>query len=95
MIVLDLKLKGVYGFDDFCINFTYPKKLVKSILGEAHLEGRERFRYKKVNVLMGTNATGKTSLGRALLKIFSYINSGCIWKRYTCSTLHDASKRNY
>ncbi|MBQ9211685.1 MAG: ATP-binding protein [Clostridia bacterium] len=76
MIVLDLKLKGIYGFDDFSINFTYPKKLVKSILGEEHLEGRERFRYKKVNVLMGTNATGKTSLGRALLKICSYINSG-------------------
>lgn len=76
MIVLDLKLKGVYGFDNFSINFTYPKKLVKSIIGDEHLEGRERFRYKKINILMGTNATGKTSLGRALLKIFSYINSG-------------------
>ena len=76
MIVLDLSLKGIYGFDDFGINFTYPKKLVKSIIGDEHLDGRERFRYKKVNVLMGSNATGKTSLGRALLKIFSYINSG-------------------
>ena len=76
MIVLDLKLRGVYGFDDFSINFTYPKKLVKSILGDEHLRGRERFRYKKVNVLMGSNATGKTSLGRALLKIFGYINTG-------------------
>ena len=76
MIVLDLKLRGVYGFDDFSINFTYPKKLVKSILGDEHLRGRERFRYKKVNVLMGSNATGKTSLGRALLKILGYINTG-------------------
>ena len=76
MIVLDLKLKGIYGFDDFSINFTYPKKLVKSIIGDEHLEGRERFRYKKINILMGSNATGKTSLGRALLKIFSYINTG-------------------
>ena len=76
MIVLDLKLKGVYGFDDFSINFTYPKKLVKSIIGDEHLEGRERFRYKKVNILMGCNATGKTSLGRALLKIFNFINTG-------------------
>ena len=76
MIVLDLKLKGIYGFDDFSINFTYPKKLVKSIIGDEHLEGRERFRYKKVNILMGSNATGKTSLGRALLKIFSFINTG-------------------
>ena len=76
MIVLKLDLKGIYGFDEFSINFTYPKKLVKSIIGDEHLEGRERFRYKKINVLMGSNATGKTSLGRVLLKIFSYINSG-------------------
>ncbi|MBR1711099.1 MAG: ATP-binding protein [Clostridia bacterium] len=76
MIVLNLDLKGVYGFDDFSINFTYPKKLVKSIIGDEHLEGRERFRYKKINILMGSNATGKTSLGRALLKIFNYINTG-------------------
>lgn len=76
MIVLDLCLKGIYGFDDFSINMTYPKKLVKSIIGDEHLEGRERFRYKKINILMGSNATGKTSLGRALLKIFGYINTG-------------------
>lgn len=76
MVVLDLLLKGVYGFDDFGINLTYPKKLVKSIIGNEHLKGRERFRYKKINVLMGANATGKTSLGRALLKIFGYLNSG-------------------
>lgn len=76
MIVLNLELKGIYGFDDFSINFTYPKRLVKSIVGDEHLEGRERFRYKKINLLMGSNATGKTSLGRALLKIFGYINTG-------------------
>lgn len=76
MIVLNLKLKGIYGFDDFEINFTYPKKLVKSIIGSEHLEGRERFRYKKINVLMGSNATGKTSIGKALLKITNFINDG-------------------
>lgn len=76
MIVLNLDLKGIYGFDDFSINLTYPKKLVKSIVGDEHLKGRERFRYKKINLLMGSNATGKTSLGRALLKIFGYINTG-------------------
>ena len=47
MIILNLKLNGIYGFDDFEINFTYPKKLVKSIVGDEHLKGRERFRYKK------------------------------------------------
>ncbi len=76
MIVLDLKLNGIYGFEDFEINFTYPKKVVNSIIDDEHLMGRERFRYKKVVILMGANATGKTSLGRALMKIMTYINTG-------------------
>ena len=46
MIVLDLKLRGIYGFDDFCINFTYPEKPVKSIIGDEHLAGHDRFRYR-------------------------------------------------
>jgi len=73
MIVMDVKLKHIYGFDDFNISFTYPRKLSVSLIGSEALEGRERFRYKKAVILMGSNATGKTSLGRTLLKIFSSI----------------------
>jgi hypothetical protein len=73
MIVMDVRLNHVYGFDDFHINFTYPRKLSVSLLGSETLEGRDRFRFKKAVILMGTNATGKTSLGRALLKIFKSI----------------------
>lgn len=73
MIIMDVKLNHVYGFDDFRLNFTYPRKLSVSLIGEENLEGRERFRYKKAVILMGNNATGKTSLGKALLKIFSSI----------------------
>ena len=63
MIVLNLTLDGIYGFNDFMINFTYPKKIVNSIVERENLAGRE-------------NATGKTSLGRALLRIFEYIATG-------------------
>lgn len=73
MIIMDVKLNNIYGFDDFHMSFTYPRKLSVSLIGEEALEGRERFRYKKAVILMGANATGKTSLGRALLKIFSSI----------------------
>lgn len=59
MIVLDLELKEIYGFNDFHINFSYPKKIVNSIIDQEHLKGRERFRYKKAVILMGANATGK------------------------------------
>ena len=76
MIVLNVTLDNIYGFNDFNINFTYPKKIVNSIIEEENLKYRPYFRYKKAVVLMGANATGKTSLGKAFLKIFQYINSG-------------------
>ena len=76
MILMGLSLDGIYGFHNFTINFSYPKKIVNSIIDAEHLKGRERFRYKKAVILMGANATGKTSLGRALLRIFEYIATG-------------------
>ena len=53
MIILDVKLNNIYGFDDFHINFTYPKKVVGSLIEDEHLDGRERFRYLKAVILMG------------------------------------------
>ena len=76
MIVLDVKLNNILGFSDFKINFSYPKKIVNSIIENEHLADRPNFRYKKVVLLMGANATGKTSLGKALSRIFKFINSG-------------------
>lgn len=76
MIVMNLELDNIYGFKDFKINFSYPKKIVNSIIENEYLEGRPNFRYKKAIVLLGANATGKTSLGRALLRIFAFLETG-------------------
>ncbi len=76
MIVMDLTLNNILGFGDFHINFSYPKKIVNSIIENEYLAGRPNFRYKKAVILMGANATGKTSLGKALLHIFKFIGSG-------------------
>ena len=76
MIILNLKLDGIYGFNNFEFSFTYPKKVVNSIIEDEHLEDRERFRYKKAVILMGANAIEKTSLGKALLKIITFVNTG-------------------
>lgn len=46
MVVLQLTPNNIYGFDDFNINFTYPKKILNSFIEGENLEGRERFRYK-------------------------------------------------
>ncbi len=76
MIVMNLNLKNIFGFTDFNINFSYPKKIVNSLIENECLKDRPNFRYKKAIILMGANATGKTSLGKALLRIFKFIGSG-------------------
>ncbi len=76
MLVMDLTLNNIFGFNDFHINFSYPKKIVNSMIENEHLAGRPNFRYKKAVILMGANATGKTSLGKALLRIFRFMESG-------------------
>ena len=52
VVILNLVLKKIYGFDDFTINFSYPKKIVNCFIEEEHLKDRERFRYKKAGKKM-------------------------------------------
>ena len=74
MVILNVKLDNIFGFRNFEINFSYPKKIVNSIIPEEHLPGRPNFRYKKAMILMGANASGKTTLGKALFLIFEYLS---------------------
>lgn len=74
MVVMNLELNNLFGFQDFKVNFSYPKKLVKSTIENEYLETKPNFRYKKVNILMGANASGKTSLGKALVDIFNFLS---------------------
>ena len=75
MILLKISLDNVYGFKRFEANFSYPRKIVNSIIEEEYLQDRPNFRYKKAVILMGANASGKTCLGKALLNIFKMVNS--------------------
>ena len=74
MVILDIMLDNFYSFKDFHMNLTYPKKIVGSSINNEHLSERPNFRYKKVNIIMGANASGKTTLGRTLMKIFNFID---------------------
>ena len=73
MIIMNLELDNIYGFKDFKMNFAYPKRIVGSTIENEHLPLRPNFRYKKVNIIMGSNASGKTTLGKAIRDIFNYI----------------------
>lgn len=74
MVVLDVRLDNLYGFRNFHMNLTYPKKIVDSSILDEHLTGHPSFRYKKVNIIMGANASGKSTFGRALMSIFNFID---------------------
>lgn len=74
MVVLDIQLDNLYAFKKFHLNLSYPKKIVGSCIENEHLVDRPNFRYKKVNVIMGANASGKSTLGRALMNIFNFID---------------------
>ena len=73
MIVMNLELDNILGFDDFIINFSYPRKIVNSTIEGEYLPNKTNFRFKKVNILLGVNASGKTSLGKAMMHIFNFI----------------------
>ncbi len=91
MVVMSVKLRKIYGFDDFSIDFSYPKKIVNSLISEEHLPGRERFRYRKAVILMGANATGKTCLGKALKGIFDFLKDSNPAHLYEMATGEGAS----
>ncbi len=74
MVILDIRLDNLYAFKNFHMNLTYPKKIVDSSIEAEYLAGRPNFRYKKVNIIMGANATGKTTFGQILLRIFNFID---------------------
>ena len=74
MIVLNVKLNNLYAFKNFNANFTYPKKIVGSTIKDEFLPDRPNFRYKKINVFLGANASGKTTFGVILRKIFNFID---------------------
>lgn len=74
MILSYIYLDNIYGFKNFQSSFVYPKKIVNNPLGEEYLKDYPNFRYKKVNIIFGSNATGKTTLGKAIWNICLFLN---------------------
>lgn len=91
MILMNLKANNLYSFNDFHINFAYPKKLLNSTVADEFIIARPNFRYKKINLLMGSNASGKTTLGRLLMGIFNFLENGQNWP-YLEDAVYDKNK---
>lgn len=82
MIVMNMEIDNFYALKNFRMNMSYPKKIVGSYVKDEYLKDRPNFRYKKVNILMGANATGKTSIGKILMQIFNFMDD----KQFTTLT---------
>ncbi len=74
MAILNVKLNNVLSFYDFNVNFSFPNKLKTSIIENENLEYVPSFRYKKLNVFVGSNASGKTSLIRCIWRTLLFLN---------------------
>ena len=73
MAILKVKFDNILCFNDFEADFSYPKKLVKTTLENEYLRDFPNIRYRKLNVIVGSNASGKTSLGKAIWKVFLFL----------------------
>ena len=73
MIVMNVELNNFLSFRNFRMSFSYPKRIANSYIEGEYLRDMPNFRYKKIVVLMGANASGKTSLGQMLNRIFSFM----------------------
>lgn len=76
MLLMDIKADNLFAFRNFHMNMSYPKKIVDSTIPGEFLAQRPNFRYKKVNIIMGGNATGKTSLGKLIMRFTNYFQDG-------------------
>ena len=93
MIIMDVKADNLFAFRNFHINMSYPKKIVDSSIQNEFLIERPNFRYKKVNIIMGGNATGKTSFGKLLMCFTNYLEDGA-FSRFT-SAIADSNREAF
>lgn len=61
-------------FQDAKLDLTYPRKLPSSTVENEWLEDFPKINFKKVLILSGANASGKTVFGKALCMINNYIS---------------------
>ena len=73
MIITDIRINNLYCFDDFYVDFSYPRKVNSSTIDYEFLEERPSFNIKRFCVIMGTNSSGKTSFGKVLCGIENFI----------------------
>lgn len=73
MIILSLKCSNIFMFHDFQLDFTYPRKTKYDITIDEVLFPESKINVRKRLVILGGNASGKTTFGKLLCAITNYL----------------------
>lgn len=73
MIFYEIRLNDIFQFKDFSLDLTYARDSKYSPIEQAHTK-YPNLKYKKFAVLLGANASGKTTLGKALCIIQNFLS---------------------
>lgn len=76
MILLKVKCDNIYMFKDFEIDFTYERKIKHPLSQDDALFKGSKINVRKNLMIMGGNASGKTTFGKLLCLISNYIVRG-------------------
>ena len=93
MVLMNLKLNNILCFKNFEVNFSYPSKLTKSTILNEHLKNIPSFRYKKLIVLIGSNASGKTSLIKVIWHTLVFLSNS--EKTFFTNLINMTEKESY
>ncbi len=88
MIFTHLYIDNFYNFHDTEVDFTLKREVKDSVIEGEYLEERPKFRFKRVCILTGANATGKTSFGHILRHIQHFI----LYPNSTLDKINDKNK---
>lgn len=69
MIITRLSIDNLFSFKEAVIDFSIKRKLAHSSIPDEHLIGFPNFRFKRVCIISGSNASGKTALGKILYAV--------------------------
>ncbi|AIL32396.1 AAA family ATPase [Basilea psittacipulmonis] len=95
MLITKFFADNLYSFDNAELDLTIQREPKRSIIDAEYLEERPKFRFKRVCILSGANATGKTNLGRLMHSVQHFVVSHEIepMATYLKKIVSDASKK--
>ena len=73
LVILKVSCDNFYMFKDFELDFTYDRKISHRLAANDELFEGSRIKVRKNIILMGANASGKTTFGKLMCLILNFI----------------------